>query len=533
MRPQFAIGPTLRSTRLPRDTWYLRAAGLVVAALIPLAILAAIGRVDLGSYTMAGSMTALYTHGLPYRRRARTMAGFVAMLWAGCALALCTAAATDETLVRIAVAVVLAAVIKVAHEASAVGPPPAVIPIFLVTALAFTDQEWPDVPLHAGLVAAAGVVAWLVVMSPSLVRRHGPERRAVATAVLATIPWGTDPTDLAARDGLATAIAAAWRTMSFAGTRSAEHTALEGHIVAAERVLADPALSSPERARAAAREIERSRTALPVPPLTEDEVAQIRGVELSWRAPRSFAERHPVMAAFRPGSPSMPFFWRVVAGCLAAALLSYALGVGRPFWAITSAAVIVQPNLLLTWRKAPPRALGAVLGVGLFALLAPVAHVDPLVGVAMILVMNVLAEFFVPRNYLIGQAFVTPMALLMSQFGAILPTGELVVDRLIDTVLGVATGLAASFLIRNGHLRRHAKEATERLERATSAALALDDGAREAERTRVRRELIARLAAVSAAVRSSDDEWWTHRVDEARVVAAQKGAHNALAKLSG
>lgn len=530
VRAQFSIRPSLRSVRLPRDAWYLRAAALVVSAVISMGVLAALDRVDLGAYTMAGSMTALYTHGLPYRQRARTMAGFVGLLSLGCAIALATAA-VGSVGVSIGVAVLLAAIIKVAHEASNVGPPPAVIPIFLVTALAFTDQDWSDVPLHAGLVLAAGAVSWFVVMLPRLARPHGPERRAVATAVLATASLGEDPSSSAARERLAAAIAAAWRTMSLARARTDEHAALEAHIVAAERILVDPSSSDPARARAHARKIEHSRTGVPAPPLSDAERAQVRGIHLDHDARRGFTDRHPVLAAFRPSSPSMPFFWRVLIGCLAAALISYALGVGRPFWAITSAAVIIQPNLLLTWRKAPPRALGTVLGVGLFAALAPAAHLDPLLAVAMILVLNSLAELFVPRNYLVGQVFVTPMALLMSQFGTVLPTDELIRDRLLDTVIGVLAGLAAAFVIRNGHLRRHAKAATIRLEAAAIDAEALPLSASADELARARRTLIADLAAVSAAVRSSDSEWWTHRVDETRVVAAQKRAHAALAAL--
>src|SRR5690606_5426417 len=66
---------------------------------------------------------------------------------------------------------------------------------------------------------------------------------------------------------------------------------------------------------------------------------------------------------------------------LLAALVSWACGGDRPFWAITAAGVIVQPNLLLTWRKAPPRALGALVGVWLYALIAPVAQIDLIVAV--------------------------------------------------------------------------------------------------------------------------------------------------------
>ena len=36
------------------------------------------------------------------------------------------------------------------------------------------------------------------------------------------------------------------------------------------------------------------------------------------------------------------------------------------------------------------------------AVLAPVAHIDPLVAALLVLALNALAELFVPRNYAIG-----------------------------------------------------------------------------------------------------------------------------------
>ncbi len=525
VRPQFALWPALRSVRAPQDTWYLRSAGLLTSAVIALSILVAFDRLDLGAYTMAGSMTALFSHALPYRRRAITLGGFIIMLTLGCAISMTTAAATENMLWRILVACLLAAIIKVAHDASNVGMPPAVIPIFLVTALTFTPQTWQDLPLHIALVAGAGAISWCVSLAPGLVRRDGPERRAVATAMRATIPVGMDPQDPAARDALAAAITAARRTLAFA--RGADRSALEAHIVACERILVDPSLSSPENARANAQQILRARTAIPAPPLTDAERAEIRGTRLAHAAPRTFSARHPILAAFRPTSPSAPFFWRALIGCLASALTSWALGGDRPFWAITAAGVIVQPNLLLTWRKAPPRALGALVGVWLFALIAPVAHIDLLIAAVMILALNTLTEMFIARNYFISQVFITPLALLMSQFGGPLPSSELILERSVDTVLGVVAGLLAAFVIRNGHLRRHAKAAVVRLEQASRIPDDLDaDGAR-----RTRSEIIAALAAVAAAVRTADNEWWTHRVDETRVIAAQKRAHEALDRL--
>ncbi|GGF37463.1 FUSC family protein [Microbacterium sorbitolivorans] len=547
IRPQFALWPAMRSVRAPQDAWYLRSGALIPSAAIAMGILAAFGRLDLAGYTMAGSMCALFAHALPYRRRAITLAGFIALLTLGCGVSLAVAAATENMLVRIIVAALLAAIIKVAHDASSVGMPPAVIPIFLVTALGFVPETWSGLALHIALIAGAGAISWLVSMAPALVRRDGPERRAVAVAMRATARVGRNPEDPVARDALAAAITAAHRTLAY--TRGEGRAALAAHLVACERILADPSQSHPDRAEENARALVRSRTRIPTPPLTEAEQARIRGARLALEAPRSFAARHRILAAFHPTSPSAPYFWRVLVAALVAALVSWALGGDRPFWAITAASVIVQPNLLLTWRKAPPRALGALVGVWLYALIAPVAQVDLIVAAVLVIVLNTLTEAFIARNYFIAQVFVTPLALLMSQFGGQLSSSELIWERSVDTVVGVVAGVLAAFLIRNGHLRRHAKEAVERLEAATAAAGVADPGAdpdpaaRGAEAdpapapadpdaaAHARRAIIAALADLAAAVRTADNEWWTHRVDEARVIAAQNDAYRALAGL--
>ena len=536
IKPQFALWPAMRSVRAPQDAWYLRSGALIPSAVITMGVLAAFGRLDLAGYTMAGSMCALFAHALPYRRRAITLAGFIALLTLGCGASMAVAAATDNMVIRIIVAALLAAIIKVAHDASSVGMPPAVIPIFLVTALGFVPETWSGLALHVGLIAGAGTVSWLVSMAPALVRRDGPERRAVATAMRATARVGRIPEDPVARDALAAAITAAHRTLAY--TRGEGRAALAAHLVACERILADPSQSHPDRAEENARALVRSRTRIPTPPLTEAEQARIRGARLAFEAPRSFAARHRILAAFHPTSPSAPYFWRVLVAALIAAGVSWALGGDRPFWAITAASVIVQPNLLLTWRKAPPRALGALVGVWLYALIAPVAQIDLIVAAILVIVLNTLTEAFIARNYFIAQVFVTPLALLMSQFGGQLSSSELIWERSVDTVVGVVAGVLASFLIRNGHLRRHAKEAVERLEAATAAAGVADPGAADQPApadpdaaARARRAIVVALADLAAAVRTADNEWWTHRVDEARVIAAQNDAYRALAGL--
>ncbi|WP_029149546.1 FUSC family protein [Microbacterium indicum] len=528
VRPRFDVWPSLRGARVPRDNWWVRSLTVLVTGAVALAGLAIAGHVEWISYTLPGTMVAIFGHALPYRQRIRTMTGYAILLTLGCGLAMAVAVVVPGTLWRILVASLLATVIKVAHEASRVGPP-SVIPVFLVTALVFTPQEWATLPLHTGLVAAGAVIALAVLHAPALRRPHGPERRAVATAVLAAIPLHEDPSSHAARDALAIAIANAAR-MSEMAKRTPELTALEEHIISAERVLSDPSLGSPERARADARAIERDRD-LPEPLLTEAERRELDGVRIERASPHAFAERHRILAAFHPRSASMPFFWRTLVGTLAAALISFALGADRPFWAITTVAVILQPTLQLTWRKAPARAVGALLGVGAFALLAPLARTDVLVTALLIVVLGAAVEAFIVRNYVVGQLLVTPMALLISELGSSAPVAELTLERLVDTVVGVVVALAVSFLIRNRHVRLRARAAVDRLDAAVDAAEQLPATTGAVTILRTRRELVRGLGAVASSVRDADGEWWSPTLDRAHIIAVRRRAHQALADL--
>ncbi|WP_221586135.1 FUSC family protein [Microbacterium sp. G2-8] len=534
IRPRFEILPTLRSQRLPHDVWFERSTSIVIAGALPILALALLGRIDLASYTLVGSMTALFTHGHPARQRARTLALFSLAVITGSAVSLAAAAALDSTYALIAVACTLAAVTKVAIEASRVGPPGAVIPIFLFSGLMFAPQSWADVPLHVALVAVGAATAWVVVMTPFLWRPCAPERRAVATALAAAADLHDDPDGPRAQGALAAAIHDAWSCLGGSGADLDTRRDLESHLVAAERVLAAPRVrGDAAEARAQARQLRRSSGPIPPSPLTDDERAQIDGVRIAEHAAAPFASRHPILAALRPGSAATPFFLRVLIGCALAASLSHLLGVGRPYWAIVTAASLIQPNLLLTWRRAPQRTLGTVVGVGVFALLAPVAHLHPLLLVALVLALNGIVEFVLPRNYFLGQALVTPMALFISEFAAVQPVAELTIDRLLDTVIGAACGLLAAFAIRNGHARRRTKDLTEDLARRANDARAIAAASpRAPERVEAaRRGLVAGLARLRQAFHQADGEWWAHSVDEASVVAVESRAHRALAAL--
>lgn len=176
------LAPALRLAR-PSDMWFKPALSVVVASAVPDLVLFAFDRLDLVMYAMAGSLCAMYGHSLPYARRARAVAGVVLGMLVGLAISLVTASLTDSTTVLIAVGALLAAGQKALCDATRIGPPGHVIFTFVTSAALFAPQQLGQVPGHLALTVAAGAVAWLVTVSPALVRREGPERRATARAL--------------------------------------------------------------------------------------------------------------------------------------------------------------------------------------------------------------------------------------------------------------------------------------------------------------------------------------------------------------
>src|SRR5205085_10072270 len=128
---------------------------------------------------------------------------------------------------------------------------------------------------------------------------------------------------------------------------------------------------------------------------------------------------------------------------------SLAVGVGHPYWAVVTAASIYQANTTLSWQRAFQRTVGNLLGLVLFTVLLPLIHTGPLTMIALALACQFGAEACITRNYWLGSLWVTPMALLLTEFGSRLPEATLIGDRWLDTVVGAVVGLACCVLVTN------------------------------------------------------------------------------------
>ncbi|WP_318204864.1 FUSC family protein [Streptomyces sp. SCL15-4] len=511
----------------PSDIWFKPALSVIAAVAPPNLLLLALGRLDLAMYTMAGSLCALYGHNRPYAARARTLAWVVLGMVGGLAVALLASALTTNAVVLVTVGAVLAAAQKTVCDATRVGPPGNVVLTFISSASLFAPQTPGQLPGHLGLALAAGAWAWLIGMAPGLLRPHGPERRATAQALNAAAAYaatrGTADGHARARAACAAAIHAAWQSLLAAGARpDSTRRALEQLLVRAEVALAAPADADPARLRAWSHALRGTGRVPRVEP-TGALADELLGVAAEQAAPpRSL--RHRL-------APLAPLAVRTALGCALAGYAALALGVGRPYWALVTAASLYQANVTLTWSRGVQRVVGNLVGVLVFAALAPLTHLHPAALVLVSLALNFGAEALIGRNYWLGSVCVTPMALLITEFARSQDPAELITDRIVDTLIGALVGFAAAVAVTNrraGARLDHALTAAERA-REHAARLLADPHPRPRALEAARRTLAAALVDLRATADAAAGEWWQRALPEERVVLTEQAGHRTLA----
>lgn len=508
----------------PSDIWFKPALSVIAAVAPPNLILLTLGRLDLAMYTMAGSLCALYAHNRPYAARARVLAGVVLGMTGGLAVALVAASLTASPVALVTVGALLAAAQKALCDATRLGPPANVVLTFISSASLFVPQTLDRVPGHLGLALAAGGWAWLIGMAPGLARPHGPERRATAHALNAAAArvdaHAAGEGEGRTRPAAAAAVHAAWNTLLSA--RAGEtRRGLERLVVRAEIALAAPADTDPARLRDWARDL---RGTAPVPrpdDLVDDD--ELIGVDAEVAADRTPLRR-------RLG-PLAPIAARTALGCALAGYASLALGVGRPYWALVTAASLYQANVTLTWSRAVQRVVGNLVGVLAFAVLVPLAHLAQAALVLVCLALNFGAEALISRNYWLGSVCVTPMALLITEFAQVQDPGRLIAERLVDTLVGAVVGFAAAVAVTNRRAGDRLENALTAVERTREHAARLTAephpgvGALDA----ARRALAAALVDLRATADAAAGEWWQRALPQERVVTAEQSGHRTLA----
>lgn len=428
----------------------LRAAAAVA---IPGAMVVAAGYPNAALYVTYGAFAVLYGEGRPYRVRAAVVAtaGITLMLVAAIGAVVGThapggvanKAATILTLTAVAIPVVYTV------DALRLGPPGALF-FVLVCGGALGATEWGVDPVRILVCAGLGAVAAVIVsMAGAAIDRHKPERVAVQRAVEAVDVYaqpGNATVD--ARHAAGAAISSAWTALHDAGLSTSSDSPLVTTMLDTHRRFTETAVG---------RKMVLDHL------IPGDHVLVVRP-SIWYRMRRSVRFRsHATITAGRVG-----------VACLGAGVLSAAVGLTRPQWAILSALVIIHlgPDRLHGSVRGLQRFAGTVIGLVLFAVLYQLS----LTGYALIAAVATLqfcTELFLPRNYAVAVIFVTPIALLSA--GAVTLQGSvtsIVRDRLAETIIGVAMAMASMYLIAPRAHRRTFAFTEARIRRAALGLIA-------------------------------------------------------------
>ncbi|MEW9551107.1 FUSC family protein [Nonomuraea sp. NPDC050783] len=171
--------------------------------------------------------------------------------------------------------------------------------------------------------------------------------------------------------------------------------------------------------------------------------------------------------------------------------------------------------------RALQRVVGNLAGVALFTVLAPVVRLGPVVLVVAVLGLQFVTEAVITRNYWLGNVFVTPMAILMTEFAGARPVSVLVADRWLDTCLGAVAGLAACVVLLDRRAAGCVHRSLERLELLVAEPV----------------PAVGRLRGALVELREVVDvvagEWRGVVLPRERIAAAERAGHRRLAEVAG
>jgi len=150
-------------------------------------------------------------------------------------------------------------------------------------------------------------------------------------------------------------------------------------------------------------------------------------------------ERNVMIGGSSAGAPS--YALQAAIGVLLAGTVANAFDIGRPYWAMVAAVVPLMARAVPAQLvRGAHRLIGT--GVGLLAAWALLSVSMPtLPALLVVTLLQAAAELTVGRNYALALVFITPLALMMGQLVRPVPTGALIADRALETMIGVVIGL--------------------------------------------------------------------------------------------
>lgn len=439
---------------------------------------------------VSGSVAVVYGERRPYRIRWRivTTAGvcLVASAWIGA-----VSATAGSAVVPIVTLTCVAAVAVYVVSALRLGPPGAFFFVLVCAMSSYLPDSGTGPGETAAFAAFGAASAVVTAMSGALRAPSAPERRAVDAAQTAVEHYANSRHP-AERHRAGSALHHAWTAVY--DSWPAGRGPLVDEVVGIHRQFAD--LTHPDGSTPGVGDADRDVDSPSV-------VLPLAQPSVLYRLRRSAA----------PSSHAVTTSIRVVTAALMAGGASLAAGLGRPDWAVLGAVLVLQqgPDRVHGTYRGIHRIAGTLLGVGLFAALAlsPMSDIGAVVAVVVLLFA---IELTMPRNYGVAVLFITPMALIVGSLShpdAVL--SHVVLDRIVETTIGVACAFLALWLVLPHGFRRAFLWSDARVVHAASE-LAAGAGSRPAaDCATLRRDLQFELvgSAIAAAEAAHNDRRWT------------------------
>lgn len=528
------------------------------------------GRPDLAVYGMLGSFTTTFGRNLPYARRARVLAVVAVAMTAcvGCGSALAAWAGPGPggaAAVVVAATAVVAGVAKFVCDAARLSGLGAVLLLFAFAVAANGSTTYTDVLPCTALAAAGAAFAWVLALSGRLVCPDRPQRLSVATALrkVAALLEASGGGDVPrrTRHGATVAVLHAYHSLGLpppAHVPRTEPGRDTGFVYLTDlcwTLLIGAVPRSPDEPAATARSLRaqarvltgRRRRHPPVlrallllpgaPPADVPEEGLLLPPARRSAAPGGAATlRATELLVGRPNRPdrlaalAVPAV-RMALGTGVAGGLATVLNLEHGYWAaISAAAVLHSVNLRTTAQRAVQRTLGTAVGLVL-ALGVLATHPEPVALALVIVVLEFLMEYVAARNYALAVVFLTPIALLLSELAAPAPAGELVLDRVLGSVVGIAVGLGCALLIVHDRAAVRVERALASCKRAAEVA---EDALSRASGPSLP-VVQVRLAVSVVELREADDtaagELWPAGIDPTELAAAEQRAYALLYRL--
>jgi uncharacterized membrane protein YccC len=552
--------------------WAVRRTSLRIGIsfVLPLVIAALLGHIEYGAIATLGAFAATYARDEPYRQRIRVMLGVTAGLALAVVLGTLTAGVPVAMALGAAVVAGSAALVGLARET---GPPREFMIVLAYLAATTYPGDIGQIPLRAALVLGGGLTVTAIAGLGYFWRPRGPEEDAIRTALLALAGMmdaiGGDQVREARHRALL-ALQQARSVLAKAGTVRVRGDRLAEIAIAGEAVMdtslslawhnqapLDPAWGRAVRTIADSLRDPAVARGLEVPgavPEGTDGARLASAVERAVRAADPaqamdatlvpFGRRRgrrwntALRRALHPGSLVVPTAVRVGIAVGVGTGVGLLLGVDHGVWVgLSSAAVLQASNVSLVRTRTIQRMVGTLVGVGLAATLLIAAPPFAVLVVAL-LVCQTLAQATIQSAYGVAVAFTTPIALMIVEIGQPgTPAEGLLRERVLDTLVGVAIGLAARRLLwprtAATQLPKAQGAAIEAAHDTLIAALTRADAPSSGLLRRTRRNLQTAMLNLRAVHHDAiGDLVWSSAAADARwptTIAVQRLAHAAMA----